>query len=145
MEVEVSKKPEWIQAGTWCIFEFKIGQVKQVEPYFAFSDGMCETSGQLWERIVPLTLENIAIMWHYEYYSDRLHKEGVNGLNYPDIHRWLSEHWYVTTTQRPTKDNEKVEREWFDQRYKELGEFFAEMLAEGKETTRWGFPAMRPR
>lgn len=125
------------KGGEWCIFEFKVGQVKQVKPYFAFSDSVVEISGQLWDRCVPLTLENKAIADHYGYYKDRIHKEGSRGLNFPDIHRWLVEHWYVTTTQVPSKTEDK--HKWFGGRWEEVREFVEEMVKVGKGESTYGF------
>lgn len=81
--------------GDWCFYEFKLcqivvkdGKVKEA------TDGMFRTSGQdLSYGCAPLSLHAANLTQHAQHWSDRLHKEGPSGLNYPDIHRKLADLW----------------------------------------------------
>lgn len=80
---------EW-KAGDWAVFEKDIVQIKEIREGggCSVSDGSCETSGNLLERLRPLTLRNKRITewfaWHYR----ELNKiRGERGFNYPDISR----------------------------------------------------------
>ena len=81
----------------WCFFEFNLVQIQEVKEgrVTSVSDGSFNTGGwDLSDRCLPLTLRTSAISDTLEYWSNRLHKEGNNALNYPDIHRKLVDLWY---------------------------------------------------
>lgn len=98
--------------GDWCFYEFKLcqivvkdGKVKEA------TDGMFHTSGQdLSYGCTPLTLNAANLTQHAQYWSDRLHKEGHPGLNYPDIHRKLAELW-MDACRATDKDEQKTKGE----------------------------------
>jgi hypothetical protein len=85
---------KWKNAD-WCFYEYKLAQIRVVDGKVREAkDGSFCTSGQdLADSCRPLTLRNASLSDHARYWSDRLHKEGHNGLNYPDIHRKLVELW----------------------------------------------------
>ena len=106
----------------WVFHDFKLGQIHLDKPYERFLDGSFETSGDMKSWSVPLSMRNKVISEQYEYWSNRLHKEGNNGLNFPDIHRWLVSHWFETAS------SEKDTKEFYEQRYGELKKFAEEIL-----------------
>lgn len=108
-----------MKVGEWVYCEFELGQIVAMEGQriTEFSDGSFRHgSYDLVGRCFPLSVKLKLISEEYAYWNSRLHKEGANGLNYPDIHRWLVEHW-VKTCAKP--DN----KEWRKQRYEELARF----------------------
>lgn len=83
---------EW-KTGDWVVFDLDIGQIKEMREngISSFSDGHCETSGQLTDRYRPLTLRNKRITEFFDIYYNRLREiDGESGFNYPDIHRYFA-------------------------------------------------------
>lgn len=101
----------------WVFHDFKLGQIHMDKEYDEFHDGSFRTSGKLKQWCVPLSMRVKTISDQYEYWSDRLHKEGNNSLNYPDIHNWLVNHWFETC------QAELDTNEFYRKRYGELTEF----------------------
>ena len=124
--------------GDWCFFEFKLCQivVKDGKVQEA-SDGMFRTSGHdLSYACRPLTLRNANLTQHAEHWSDKLHKEGHGGLNYPDIHRKLVELWCASCD---SQEGDLVACE-------AVGEFARKVLAAIKNTKAIdGVPLLRQR
>lgn len=79
---------DW-KAGDWAVFEKEIVQIKEIREYgCSVSDGSFETSGQLLDRLRPLTLRNKRITeWFAWHYRDLRKIRGERGFNYPDISR----------------------------------------------------------
>lgn len=76
------------KAGDWAVFDLDIVQIKKIDPYVEVSTGMISTSGNLLDRLRPLTLRNKVTMETFEYYYRELRKlRGKRGFNYPDISR----------------------------------------------------------
>ena len=83
--------------GDWCFFEFKLCQIfiKYGKVQDA-SDGMFRTGGyDLSDRCRPLTLHNAYLSQVADHWSDKLHRDGNAGLNFPDIHRKLVDLWVI--------------------------------------------------
>lgn len=78
--------------GDWVIFDLSIGQIKKLDGVIAyFSDGWCETSGQLIDRFRPLTLANKRVVETFDIYYKRLNEiDGDAGFNYPDISQYFA-------------------------------------------------------
>jgi hypothetical protein len=86
MEATMAKL-NW-KAGDWAVFDLDIVQIKQVEPYAEVSNGMTSTSGNLIDRLRPLTLRNKATVECFDWYYKELRSiRGERGFNYPDISR----------------------------------------------------------
>lgn len=84
--------PEW-KAGDWVTFDLDIGQIKEIrdQTSVSFSNGFCETSGNLFDRFRPLTLQSKSIVETFDTYYKRLKEiDGNAGFNYPDIHSYFS-------------------------------------------------------
>lgn len=127
--------------GQWMFFEFKLGQVKGMEDgrVTEFTDGSFNTSGNdLTDRCVPLTMATKRISDTYDYYSSRLHKEGSNGLNYPDIHRWMAEAWYAACSH--AEDVAALKSD-----YDKVQKFCDEVLNKTDIDSGYGFPLLRRR
>lgn len=79
---------DW-KAGDWAVFEKEIVQIKEIREYgCSVSDGSFETSGQLLNRLRPLTLRNKRITeWFAWHYRELRKIRGERGFNYPDISR----------------------------------------------------------
>lgn len=80
--------------GDWVVFDLSIGQIKELreEGCVVFSDGFCETSGRLVERLRPLTLRNKRIVETFEIYYNRLREiDGEGGFNYPRISQYFTQ------------------------------------------------------
>lgn len=76
------------KAGDWAVFDLDIVQIKQVDPYVEVSTGTINTSGNLLDRLRPLTLRNKATIETFDYYYNEIRKmPGERGFNYPDISR----------------------------------------------------------
>jgi hypothetical protein len=74
--------------GDWAVFEMDIVQIKQTEPYVEVSTGIITSSGNLLERLRPLTLRNKVTAESFDYYYKELRTlRGERGFNYPDISR----------------------------------------------------------
>lgn len=87
-----SPHPNGWKAGDWVVFDLKVGQIKSMKPYVAFSDGMFETSGRLADRFRPLTLQNKNIVESMEgWYRSLDEIDGARGFNHPDIHQHFCE------------------------------------------------------
>jgi hypothetical protein len=102
------------KVGDWVFCEFKLQKIEGIEEdrIISVSDGfICHGGYSLNDNCFPLTLQNKVISDEIKSYSDRLHKEGSNSLNYPDIHGWLVEHW-VKMCQ--TTDNEALKKLYSD-------------------------------
>lgn len=126
-----------LTAGDWVLFEFELNQVAKAEPRFELTDGLARISGNhLDERCRPLTLENKRISDYYDWNSTRLHSEGVSGLNYPDIHRWLVQHWLVTCDAAESDRSQRIE---------ELNKFVESILTKSDIDSGYGFPLLRPK
>lgn len=82
---------DW-KAGDWAVFEQDIVQIKEIrDSGCSVSDGSFETSGQLLDRLRPLTLRNKRITeWFAWHYRDLRKLRGERGFNYPDIARHFS-------------------------------------------------------
>ena len=85
------------KTGDWCFHEFKLCQiVVEGAKVQEASDGMFRTSGHdLSYACRPLTLANANLSQHAEHWSEKLHREGHGGLNYPDIHRKMVDLWCI--------------------------------------------------
>lgn len=80
-------KLNW-KAGDWAVLDLDIVQIRQVEPYVEVSNGTISTSGNLLDRLRPLTLRNKATIETFDFYYNELSKmRGERGFNYPDISR----------------------------------------------------------
>jgi hypothetical protein len=76
------------KAGDWAVFDLEIVQIKTIEPYVEVTTGIISTSGNLLDRLRPLTLRNKVTVETFEYYYKELSKlRGERGFNYPDISR----------------------------------------------------------
>lgn len=79
-------KKTTFKEGDWVVFDMKIGQIKKLDEFDEFSDGMFSTSGRLRDRFRPLTLRNKRIAETMDYYYNELRKiDGERRFNYPDI------------------------------------------------------------
>ncbi len=81
------------KTGDWAVFDRDIVQIKEIrEVGCSVSDGTCETSGMLLERLRPLTLRNKrTIEWFDWHYRQLRNLRGERGFNYPDISRYFSQ------------------------------------------------------
>ncbi len=76
------------KVGDWVVFDLAVGQIKEIRETggMSFSDGHIETSGQLADRMRPLTLRNKRIVESFDIFYNRLRQiNGEAGFNYPDI------------------------------------------------------------
>lgn len=113
------KKGDWV----YCEFELQIIKDMTGKRITEVSTGNFSHSGSdLSDRCFPLEITTKLISGEYEYASNKLHKDGCNGLNFPDIHRWLVEHWAETCRNKDEK------KEYFQERYAQLHEFTNEIL-----------------
>jgi len=136
-------KTDW-KENEMCFFEFKLSEIKKLdENQVEISDGyfrIHSNKEDAFPRCFPVTLNIKTISEIYSIDSDKIHKEGLPGLNYPDIHRWLVQHWSITC-QKP--DN----IEFIRKRYDELEKFTDEIFEKVKEIqmfkTSYGFYLMR--
>ena len=88
-------KAKW-KTGDWCFSEFKLSQItrsKNGVPTEIRDGSFSRMGGDLSYGCVPLTLRNSSISQLATYWSDRLHREGHGGLNYPRIHDKLVDLW----------------------------------------------------
>jgi len=84
---------DW-KADDWAVFERDIIQIKEIREGGAcsVSDGTCETSGMLLDRLRPLTLRNKRTIEYFDFYYRELNKiRGERGFNFPDINRHFSD------------------------------------------------------
>lgn len=78
---------DW-KVGDWVAFDLSIVQIKELREggCVTISDSFFETSGQLLERLRPLTLKNKRVVETFDIYYNRLKQiDGEAGFNYPDI------------------------------------------------------------
>jgi len=95
-----------LKVGDWVVFDMKIGQIKKLEEFDEFSDGMFSTSGRLADRFRPLTLRNKRIAETMDHYYRSLNEiDGERGFNYPDISRHFSQ---MTLNAIDGPDSEKM-------------------------------------
>ena len=82
---------DW-NVGDWVVYDMRVGQVNDIRgSVVRFSDGFCETSGNISDRFRPLTLKNKAIVETFNIYYKRLKEiDGESGFNYPDISNYFS-------------------------------------------------------
>lgn len=89
------------EEGEWCIHEFNVSQIKKVDKetgWVDVSDGLFSYGTTKPSDCVPLTLRNLSIAKCFESVRSRIHEEySIIDLNFPDIHRWLVQHWIDTT------------------------------------------------
>jgi len=118
--------------GDMCFFEFKLSRIEETnqngEPT-EITDGHMRTStgGSFVGGCFPVTIDNKLISEAYERASDKIHREGLQGLNYPDIHRWLVTHWAGTCQLKPKGKYD------YERRYKGLDDFVEEVLEPGRK------------
>lgn len=113
-----------MKVGDWVYCEFELGQIKRMEDgrITEFTDGaFSHSSFNLTDRCFPLSIGIKLISDEYACWSTRLHREGSNVLNYPDIHRWLVAHWVETCTTPEDKD-------FIKRRYHALATFCKDVL-----------------
>lgn len=80
------------KVGDWAIFDRNIVQIKKTGEYYEVSDGSFTTSGNLSDRLRPLTLRNKATAEWFDWHYDELRKmRGSGGFNYPDISRYFTD------------------------------------------------------
>jgi hypothetical protein len=82
--------------GDWVFCEFKLQEILEVEENRVTSvhDGWFEMGSlDLSDRCFPLTVRNKVISDSFKNFSDQVHAIRNNGLNYPDINRYLISKW----------------------------------------------------
>lgn len=82
------------KTGDWAVFERDIVQIKDIRESgnCSVSTGMFETSGNLLERLRPLTLRNKSAVEYFDHYYKKLSElRGERGFNYPDISRHFAD------------------------------------------------------
>jgi len=112
------KKIEW-KVGDWCFCEFKLQQIKRVEPdgsVHEVSDGNFSHGGDLTDRCYPLDMKVKLISDHVWYWRDAFHKLNHNSLNHPDLNRELIRRWCDMC------DNRENDEKWAELR-DQLNEF----------------------
>lgn len=128
------------KVGDWVFCEFQLSQIDEIEDgrVTNISTGYIEMgSNDLNDRCFPLTKDMLRISGEFEFASKRIHREGHAGLNYPDIKRWMVDHWAATC--RHVDDVSAVKRD-----YERLHEFVNAMLKPIGDSG-YGFPLVRPR
>jgi hypothetical protein len=84
-------KSSW-KVGDWAVFDLDIVQIKQLDEYCEVSTGIINTSGDLVDRLRPLTLRNKVIVESMKYmYRELKSIRGESGFNYPDISEHFNE------------------------------------------------------
>lgn len=84
------------KVGDWVFCEFKLQQVAEMRGpnVTGVEDGFFHHgSSSLNDRCFPLGKRVKVISDSFASWSDRIHREGLRNLNFPDIHRWLTEKW----------------------------------------------------
>lgn len=107
------------KVGEWGFFEFELSYIKEMDgrKIREISTGTINTSGMdLSDRFFPLNVRFKNISESYKDFESNIRKYDFNGMNWPDIHRWLVNHWTDTC-------NGKDEREYYQKRYAEVGGF----------------------
>jgi len=97
-----------VKQGDWVWWEFKLCMVDNIryidsikglmhfdyrDGHFCYGAGRSE-NGKAMGECYPLSLRNKVISEEFYRNSTRVHKEGNNGLNYPDIHRHFVKLWH---------------------------------------------------
>lgn len=80
--------------GDWVVFDLRIGQIQEIRDggCATFSDGYINSSGMLFERFRPLTLDNKLISENFKHYYDKLREiDGEAGFNYPGISQYFAQ------------------------------------------------------
>lgn len=136
--MSAAEKAAW-KAGDWCFCDFKLSLIEEIsDAYASVSDGDCQHSGgALVERFFPLTKRGLQVSLQFQYWSDRLHRDGAPGLNYPDIHGWLVDRWTEAMCVAESDDDLMpiLER---------LSQFGSDVLeASRPQASKYGFPIMR--
>jgi hypothetical protein len=86
----MKKQKPW-KADDWAVFDLRIVQIRKLTPYIEVSDGSFTTSGNLVDRLRPLTLRNKATIEWFDWHYRELRKiRGERGFNYPDISRYFA-------------------------------------------------------
>jgi len=130
--------------GDMCFFEFSLSSIVEMkgENITEISDGYFRTStgDGFNDRCFPISLEIKLISDEYDRQSKKIHEDGLRGLNFPDIHRWLVHHWSITCS-KPS------DAKWLKQRYSELDDSVDEIFAKQRELetyyTKTGFYLLR--
>lgn len=115
------------KVGDWCVFEFKICQIKEVNKYghvHLITDDYFEIGSGTGHKIRPLTIRNKLISDEFEAVSKRIYKNGNVGLNYPDIHNYLIYLWLEACDTPETEKGHKRVREIYNQ----IEEFEAKVI-----------------
>jgi hypothetical protein len=100
-----------LAVDAWCVFELDFGVLKEVREGggASFSNGATQISGQLFDRLRPLTLRNKVIVEDFNRYYDELRRlDGQAGFNFPDIHR------HFATPALNAIDNPEQIRHYYD-------------------------------
>jgi len=130
------------KVGDWVFFEFELHQVQAVRDdgrVVELSDGLGYHAGyDLTDRCFAMTLPIKRISDAVRFQSDRIHREGMRVLNFPDIHRWLVEMW-VQACQAEIAANDARVRERLDT----IGHFTNDVLQMQAMNTGYGFPLLR--
>lgn len=138
MTVEIAAQ---FSVGEWVFCEFELSLIRRMDDegrVREITDGSFSHSGfDLTDRCRKLTYEMKQIADAFAYESQRIHREGSRGLNYPDIHRWLVNHWTVTCDH--LADTEALKAD-----YKALSDFVNTVLAQQQVDSGYGFPLLRP-
>jgi hypothetical protein len=86
--------------GDWLLFEHGIHQVQKTDGdrITDLSDGSFSIGGyDFSDRVYPLTLAGKNCADWFDYYYHDLHREqGSNKLNWPDLHRHITDLWAQT-------------------------------------------------
>lgn len=123
--------------GLWLFKDYELAMVKQTKPFLSITTGFFEMSGSMEDQCKPLTIENKRISDQYHDCSTRIHRLGHNGLNYPDIHRWLVKEWAAACD--ACAAGEKL-----DAYYDRLRKFEHDILSHRDADSGYGFPINRP-
>lgn len=110
-----------MKANEWVYHEFTLGQVIQESGRFEFSDGVIRHAYDVRTRCFPLTMRIKNISEEYERWNKKLHEIPLNGLNFPDIHAWMVDHW--TETCKYVESGDDKDAEYYRARYSEVREF----------------------
>ena len=114
-----------MKIGDWVYCDFELSRIEKMEGYRVteVTTGAIRHAGHdLTSQCFPLELRIKVISEEYDFYSHKLHSEGLPGLNYPDFHRWLVSHWVGTCSGTVTNDF------YVSKRYKELHNFCMQIL-----------------
>lgn len=93
--VEIVKRPKF-QKGDWvfCYFSLHIIKETKEDRITSVSDGFIEMgSRDLSDLCFPLEMKVKQISDNFQAARERLHREGLRSLNFPDIMRWMEQKW----------------------------------------------------